>query len=169
MVVSTRRFIVAIIPVAILASSAACSRDYSEVTTPATATAEFSRVRQQLGNSKPLVEIIKDNGDCWSQGNPCAAVVHRSAADQAGQIQSFHALVYEMPSRKLLRVNLPFRAVRLLRRSGFTYLGQFYFLEDTEFDPIHVGLSLDDVERHGRGLLVDYRRPSGAQFLAWVD
>ena len=74
-----------------------------------------------------------------------------------------------MPSRKLLHVDVPFRAVRWLRPSGFTWLGQFYFLEDTEFDPIRVGLSLNDVERHGRGLLVDYRRPTGAQFLAWTE
>jgi hypothetical protein len=142
-----------------LAGTAACSRDDSEVTPPETAAAEFSRVREQLGPQNPLVEI-KDDG---------STVVHRSDASRATDIQSFHALVYEMPSRKLLRVNVPFWAMRHLRSSGFTYLGQFYFLEDTEFDPVRVGLTLSDVERHGRGLLVDHRRASGAQFLAWLE
>jgi hypothetical protein len=115
------------------------------------------------------VEIIKDNGEFWSSGNPCTGVVHRSAADHTGKIQSFHALIYEMPSRKLRRVNMPFWAVRHLRSSGFTYLGQFYFFGDTEFDPFRVELSLNDVDRHGPGLLVDHRRSSGAQFIAWAD
>jgi hypothetical protein len=143
----------------LLVGSSACSHDYAEVTTTEAAAAEFSRVREQLGKQDPLVEV-KDDG---------ATVIHRSPVAPTSDIQSFHTLVYEMPSRKLLRVNMPFWAMRHLRSSGFRYLGQFYFLEDTEFDPIRVELSLEDVERHGPGLLVDQRRSNGAQFLAWVD
>ena len=158
MIGSTRSLVV-IVGALVLVGSTACSHDYAAVTPTQEATAEFARVRGQLAKQEPLVEMSDDG----------AAVVHPSAVDHSGEIHSFHALVYEMPSRQLLRVNFPFRVVRLLRSSGFTYLGQFYFLEDTEFDPVRVGLSLSDVERHGRGLLVDHRRSSGAQFLAWVD
>ena len=139
--------------------SAACSYDYSEIATTEAAAAEFARVRAQLGNQVSLVDIRADG----------SVVVHRSQTGREEDLHGFHTLVYEMPSRRLLRVNMPFRALRFLRRSGFTYLGQFYFLEDTEFDPIRVGLSLEDLERHGRGPIVDHRRSSGAQFLAWVD
>ena len=149
----------ATVGVLVVLGGMACSRDYSEVTTTEAAAAEFARVRAQLGNQASLVEISTDG----------SVVVHRSQPSHGGDIQSFHTLVYEMPSKRLLRVNIPFGAMRFLRRKGFTYLGQFYFLEDTEFDPIRVGLSLEDVERRGPGPIVDHRRSSGAQFLAWVD
>ena len=38
-----------------------------------------------------------------------------------------------------------------------------------EFDPEPIQLMIEQVERHGPGLMVDYRHPSGGQFLAWVE
>jgi hypothetical protein len=43
------------------------------------------------------------------------------------------------------------------------------FLDDTEFDPEFIQLSLAQVERHGPGLMVDYRHASGSQLIAWVE
>jgi hypothetical protein len=30
-------------------------------------------------------------------------------------------------------------------------------------------LTLDQIERHGPGLLVDFRHPNGGQFMAWTE
>jgi hypothetical protein len=30
-------------------------------------------------------------------------------------------------------------------------------------------LLVDQIERHGPGLIADYRHPSGGQFIAWVE
>ena len=53
-----------------------------------------------------------------------------------------------------------------VNRSG---LRQLTFLDDTEFDPEAIRLSLDRIERHGPGLIVDYRHSSGGQFIAWTQ
>jgi len=59
--------------------------------------------------------------------------------------------------------------LQTLRQSPPVRLGELTFLDDTEFDPEPIQLSLAQVERHGPGLVVDYRHPSGGQFIAWVE
>jgi len=49
------------------------------------------------------------------------------------------------------------------------WLGQLSFLDDTEFDPEPIRLSWNEIERHGPGLIADYRHPGGGQFISWVD
>ena len=62
-----------------------------------------------------------------------------------------------------------YRKLTVIQCCVFRWLGQLTFLDDTEFDPEPIQLSLAQVERHGPGLVVDYRHPSGGQFIAWVE
>src|SRR5262245_45984354 len=138
MLIAARTLLVAVIGVVAVAWGTARRWDYSRITGRDIAAAEFAHIRERLPHGPALVDVKDDD----------SASVHQSDGDRTGEAQSFHALVYEMPSMKLLRVNVPFWAMRRLRSSGFTYLGQFYFLEDTDFDPIRVNLTMKDVERH---------------------
>ena len=40
---------------------------------------------------------------------------------------------------------------------------------DTEFDAEPLRVSIEEIDRHGPGLLVDYRHPGGGQFVSWVE
>jgi hypothetical protein len=72
--------------------------------------------------------------------------------------------------RRIVHITVPYRFGRLFGRgAGFRWLGELTFLDDTEFDPEPIQLSLDQVERHGPELMVDYRHSSGGQFIAWVE
>ncbi|PYR55005.1 MAG: hypothetical protein DMF91_25405 [Acidobacteria bacterium] len=82
---------------------------------------------------------------------------------------SLHTVVFESRTGRLVRINLPFRVVRLMHPNGFTYLGELTFLEDTEFDSDRALLTLDDLERHAPTLVVDHRHPDGGRFLVWVE
>ena len=82
---------------------------------------------------------------------------------------TLHTVVFESRTGKLVRINLPFRVVRLMHPNGFTYLGELTFLEDTEFDSDRALLTLDDLERHAPTLVVDHRHPDGGRFLVWVE
>lgn len=128
-----------------------------------TAVANVDRTRQML-KGQSFAEI-RDGDD---------PIVHRH--DPTGRHgaaepppHTLRVLVFESRSGKLVRINLPFRIVRLMHANGFTYLGELTFLEDTEFDSDRVRLTLDDLERLGRGIVVDHRHAGGAQFLAWVE
>jgi hypothetical protein len=49
------------------------------------------------------------------------------------------------------------------------WLGKLTFLDDTEFDPEAIRLSLKQLERQGPGLIADLRHAGGGQFIAWVE
>jgi len=135
----------------------------SEAVSSAAADAEFTRRRQAFGGQAPLAEI-RDGA------NP---LVHRpaAAADATGDPATLvlHVVVFDARSGKIVRITLPWRAVRLMHPNGFTYLGELTFLEDTEFDGDRVLLTLDDLERPRPTLIVDHRHGDGGQFLAWVQ
>ncbi|MGI9074080.1 MAG: hypothetical protein ACR2JB_22825, partial [Bryobacteraceae bacterium] len=84
---------------------------------------------------------------------------------------TFHAMIFDTRGgQRIVRIKVPYRFGRLFgRRGGFRWLGQLTFLDDTEFDPETIQLSLDQLARHGPGLLVDYRHASGGQFIAWLE
>jgi hypothetical protein len=61
------------------------------------------------------------------------------------------------------------RSTPLRASRRFRWLGELTFLDDTEFDPEPIQLSFDDIERHGPGVIVDFRHPGAGQFIAWVE
>jgi hypothetical protein len=86
-------------------------------------------------------------------------------------LHSFNTVIFDTRGgHRLVRIKVPYRFARFFGRgTGFRWLGQLTFLDDTEFDPEPIQLSLAQVERHGPGLVADYSHPSGGQFIAWVE
>jgi len=64
---------------------------------------------------------------------------------QTGSPQhSFHTVIFDTRGcQRIVRITVPYRFGRLFRRGGFRWLGQLTFLDDTEFDPEPIQLSLD--------------------------
>ena len=90
----------------------------------------------------------------------------------APKLSQYHALIYDTRGGgRLVRINVPWWfGKRFVAADGeFKWLGKLTMLDDTEFDPEAIRLPLRILEWHGPGLIVDYRHPSGGQFLAWVD
>jgi hypothetical protein len=133
----------------------------SESASAETAAAEFLQLRARFSDQQPLLDM--------GGRQPLTAVgVSRAAAP----LHSFHTVVFDTRgSRRIVRITVPYRFGRLFARhnGGFRWLGELTFLDDTEFDPEPIDLSLDQVERHGPGLIVDYRHASGGQLIAWVE
>jgi hypothetical protein len=124
-----------------------------------TADAEFQRLRARFADQRPLLDM--------RERRPVAAL-HGS---QTGRpLHSFNTIIFDTRGgERLVRIRVPYRFARLFGRGGFRWLGELTFLDDTEFDPEPIQLSLAQVEQHGPGLVVDYRHPSGGQFIAWVE
>jgi hypothetical protein len=128
------------------------------------AEAEFERARRPFAGQRPLVDIR--DGAVPVLSRPSDSSTH---VEKGPVAHTLHTVVYESRSGRLVRINLPFRVVRLMHPNGFTYLGELTFLEDTEFDSDRVLLTLDDLERHAPTLVVDHRHLDSGQFLAWVE
>jgi len=125
------------------------------------ADAEFSRLRARFVDQQPLVDMSRRE----SSG---------AAAREAGAapLRSFHTVVFDTRSgQRLVRIDVPYWFARQFagRTGEFRWLGQLTFLDDTEFDPESIRLSVDQVERRGPRLIADYRHPGGGQFVSWVE
>jgi hypothetical protein len=136
----------------------------SEYVAPTAAEAEFDRDRRRFADKRPLVDV-RDGADPV----PSRPKRFSTEAESAALTRTLHTVVFESRSGRLVRINLPFRIVRLLHPNGITYLGELAFFEDTEFDSDRVLLALDDLEPRGPTLIVDHRHPGGGQFLVWVE
>ena len=133
----------------------------TEPASASTANVEFDRVRARFAGQQPLV-------DMRSRRPSTEVKVSRVRAP----LQSFHTMIFDTRgSERLVHITVPYWfGRRYARHSGkFVWLGELTFLDDTEFDPEEIQLSLDEVERHGPGLLVDYQHPTGGQFIAWIE
>lgn len=88
------------------------------------------------------------------------------------KLSRYHAVIYDSRAGgRLVKINVPwwFGKQFVAADGEFKWLGKLTMLDNTEFDAEAIRLSLRTIEWHGPGLIVDYRTPSGGQFLAWVD
>ena len=87
-------------------------------------------------------------------------------------LRTFRTVIFDTRgAQRIVRIAVPYWfARRFAGRDGeFRWLGQLTFLDDTEFDPEPIRLSLDQLERRGPGLVAQYQHPSGGQFISWVE
>ena len=131
----------------------------SEQASAQTAEAEFQTLRTRFADQRPLLDM--------RERRPLADV---SQSRTSAPLHSFHTVIFDTRGgQPIVRITVPYRFGRLFGRDGFRWLGELTFLDDTEFDPEPIQLLVDQIERHGPGLIADYRRTSGGQFIAWVE
>lgn len=124
------------------------------------AKARFERARDRFGGQTPLVTIGSD-------GVPRAVRRARpgdgSAAGAVETPESFHVMAWKPESNELTHVQLPFWLLRLGGAKGRLTMGG----EMQELD--RLGISVDDIERAGPGLLLDHVEQSGQRVLIWTE
>ncbi|HEX2646930.1 MAG TPA: hypothetical protein VHO95_06855 [Candidatus Dormibacteraeota bacterium] len=132
----------------------------SEQASPQRAEAEFQRLRARFAGQHPLLDMRERRATKERSTSPAGSIPH-----------AFHTVIFDTRGGgRIVCIAMPYRFARWFgRRTGFRWLGELTFLDDTEFDPEPIQLSVIQVERHGPGLIVDYRHPSGGQFLAWTE
>jgi hypothetical protein len=131
---------------------------------PASASAasvEFDQLRARFAGTQPLIDM--------RLRRPAGSL---AATRISGPLHTFHTAIFDTRGgERVIRMTMPYwLGRRYARHAGnFKWLGELTFFDDTEFDPELIQLSLDQIERHGPGLLVDYQHPGGGQFIAWVE
>ena len=124
----------------------------------AQASERFAQARQQLGSRPALLEV-DDRDD---------VVIHRgeAAAGPVGaKLKALRALVYDVREGRIVDVDIPFWFVRMMPS------GQMSFIDDNgiRFDSDRVRVTVEDIERHGAGLILDHRDRTGARVLVWTE
>jgi hypothetical protein len=133
----------------------------SEPASTQLAEAEFSQLRARFANEQPLLDM--------NRREPHAG---HGMSQTATSLRLFHTVVFDTRGgRRLVHITVPYWFARRFADGGgeFRWLGQLTFLDDTEFDPEPIRLSLDQLERRGPGLVAYYQHASGGQFISWVE
>ena len=126
----------------------------SELTPPENAQERFAQMRAKFVGQQPLIEIRRDE----------SAVVHRAPSAARHELRVLHALAYDRHDHKLVHIDVPIWLLRLMP-SGRT----INISELDEFDDQRGRLTLEDLERHGPGLVLDVQRDRGGQVLVWTE
>jgi hypothetical protein len=122
----------------------------TQLTSPESAEEEFSREQARFGGQQPLIEI-SGSGD-----NPTFRKSSNAEEDRLpGELKALHARFYDPGEGKMVRADIPFWLIRI----G----GSFSFMSDRG------SVTLEDLERHGPGLIVNGTSPDGEQVLIWID
>ncbi len=130
---------------------------------------ELQRERARFAGQRALVEIRLGR----------EPIVHRPgpAQKKSADLQTLHALVYDPAAGKLVRANIPFWLLR------FSQLGRIDLPAGVRLDSDSAHFTVEDLERHGPGLILDLNehdfdgfehdrdelRGSEIQMLVWTD
>ena len=117
---------------------------------------EFTTARARFVNQQPLIELTADD----------EPVVHRNTSGPRHEIQSLHALVYDGRARKLTHLDVPGWLLKVMSAGGRIRIANLDVLDDETSSKV----TLEDLERHGPGLVLDLRRARGSQqLLLWTE
>lgn len=143
------------------------SHVHTELAEKQTAEQEFARERARFAGQQPLIELKKTSND------DDRMIVHHppEAAERHTDLKAIKVLVYDNREGRLIHIDVPLWLWRMIpqdRRAGgrrrMTFGGG-----NVDFDFENGNLTLDDVERHGPGLVVDGVDSRGAQVLVWAE
>jgi hypothetical protein len=148
---------------AVLGTAVAFVRNHrhSTETSAATAEAEFARLRARFPDQRPLLDMS-------------LRTAHDSSLRSTSMpLKEVHTVIFDTRGGdRLVHISVPYWFAKRFARhenGNFVWLGELTFLDDTEFDPEPIQLSLAQLERHGPGSIVDYRHAQGGQFISWVE
>ena len=117
---------------------------------------EFNKVRARFAGQQPLIQMI--------DGRP-QYVADRAtdAPASTAPLKTMHVMAWDDNEGRLVRFSLPFWLLRM--KSGPIRLGAY----SPGWDDRGVTFRIEDLEKHGPGLLLDVNEPTEGRVLIWAD
>lgn len=134
---------------------------HAQQTTSETAREEIDQVRARFAGQSPMIERRAGTDD----DDDDRFMVHRPVETaRRADLQSLRAIAYDPREHRIMHVSVPFWLLRLMpTRNGFR------FPNDSDVDLGRTHLTLDDLERHGPGLILDAHDQRGSEVIVWVE
>jgi hypothetical protein len=116
---------------------------------------EFEAVREGFAGQEPLLRLDPD-------GRPEG--VRRQPPAQPEPIETLSLLAWNERDEKLIRLNAPFWLLRLGHRGRIDF-----GLGDMPFQAERLDLGVEDLERYGPGIVLDFTGRRGERVLIWTQ
>ena len=127
-----------------------------EDATPETAALSFQEARARFTGAEPLIRLTRENGRVRAE-------VLRRDRPSAVRPESLHVMVWDPDEERLVNVRIPLWLLRF---------GDNATVDFSEADGDVVGdldLSLEDIDYHGPGLVLDYQEDDRERVLLWAE
>lgn len=119
---------------------------------------EYSRLHDRFAGRQALIEIDRDN--------PGRIRIHRPVEKQSpAEISTLHLFAWNHRDGKIVRLDLPFWLLRLQPHSGSVH----WNWSGDELDLDNLRVTVEDLERHGPGLVLDFEGRHGERLLVWSE
>lgn len=124
-------------------------------TSEADAGSEFDKVRDRFPGQQPLIQIV--------DGRP-QYVPERAGRDtEPTTLNTLHVLAYDRDKGQTVAFSLPFWLLRL--KSGPIRISAY----QQGWDDRGVSFRIEDIERHGPGIIVDAAERREGRVLVWAE
>ena len=127
-----------------------------EDATAETATLSFEQARARFLGDEPLIYLTRTNGQVEAE-------VRRRAQASDTRPASLHLMVWDPDDERLVNLRIPLWLLRF---------GDDATVDFSEADGDVVGnlnVSIDDLDHHGPGLLLDYQDEGRERVLLWTE
>lgn len=116
---------------------------------------EFNRVRVRFAGQQPLIQMI--------DGRPQYIADRATAPSSTTPLKTMHVMAWDDNEGRLVTFSLPFWLLRI--KSGPIRLSAY----SQGWDDRGVSFRVEDLEKHGPGLLLDVNEPTEGRVLIWTD
>lgn len=126
----------------------------TKTASPAVASRDFDQVKNQFQGQQPLIELDRN-------GRYVRSNTELKAKPGVKTPDSVHVIAFDPDDGRVVKVTIPFWLLRLKMRGATIDLnGRAMDLEDLK-------LTVEDLERFGPILIVDYKSLDGERVLVW--
>ena len=122
---------------------------------PTNADREFEAIRAKFAGQQPLIRMI--------DGRPEYVADRAKESASTTPLKSMHVMAWDDEEERLVTFSLPFWLLRM--KSGPIRLGAYA----QGWDDRGVSFRIEDLERHGPGLVLDVHERSEGRVIIWAE
>jgi hypothetical protein len=149
--------LVGVVAVGAIALTAMWFRESMTITqnTEDAATQQFEDVRRRFPGQQPLIQLV--------DGRPQYTANRVSDAAPRAPLTSVHVIAYDRDEGNTVTFSLPFWLLRM--KSGPIRISAY----QQGWDDRGVSFQVEDIEKHGPGIIVDVTEPNEGRVLIWAQ
>ena len=116
---------------------------------------QFEEVRKRFPGQQPLIQIV--------DGKPELNSARAGETPAQTTLSTMHVIAYDPDEGNIVNFSLPFWLLRM--KSGPIRISAY----QQGWDDRGVSFRVEDIEKHGPGIIVDVARPGEGRVIVWAD
>jgi hypothetical protein len=116
---------------------------------------QFDDVRKRFPDQQPLIQLV--------DGKPQLAAERATETPSPTSLTTMHVIAYDVDEGNLVNFSLPFWLLRM--KSGPIRISAY----QQGWDDRGVSFRVEDIEKHGPGIIVDVTEPGQGRVIIWAE